>query len=145
MLLTQNKITEIERLVDTLKKWREGDIPQAFKDCSRYVQLILFVEPQVNVVLIGLSSGMSGTARGIHLKFGEILNKAAQVDSLGKENSDETCFEDSDLRRLARSLILMLERIVKSPRGRRAQVRHKVCRQKTALSSESLAGLRGDY
>lgn len=129
MALTQNQITEIEQLVDTLEKWRNGEITQASKDCSRYVQLILFVEPQVNTVLMCLNPKMSGTAKAVHLKFGEILNKAAQVDSLGKENSDKACFEDSDLRRLARSLILMLERIVKSPKGRRAPVRQKVCQQ----------------
>jgi len=52
MTLTSDQIEEIGRLADRLKKWQEGDMPRAIKDFTRYIQLIRFVEPQVNVVLI---------------------------------------------------------------------------------------------
>lgn len=114
MAVTSEQIEEIKRLADTLKKWRNGDVPQACKDYSKYVQLIVLVEPQTNIVLMGLSVGMPGTARAVHVKLQELLSKAVQADSLRKEHTEEARLEDSNLLKLAQDLILMLERIAKN-------------------------------
>ena len=89
MTLTSDQIEEIERLVDRLKKWQDGDMPRTIKDYSRYSQLIRFVEPQANIVLMGLSAGMPETVRLVHVKLQELLRKASQVDSLKQEDTDE--------------------------------------------------------
>jgi hypothetical protein len=114
MTLTSDQIGEIERLVDRLKKWQNGDVPHAIKDYSRYIQLIRFVEPQANIVLMDLSAGMPETVRVVHVKLQELLRKASQVDSLKQEDTDEVRLEDSNLLRLARDFVLMLEPIVKN-------------------------------
>jgi len=113
MTLTSDQIEEIERLIDRLKKWQNGDIPRTIKDYSRYSQLIRFVEPQANIVLMGLSTVMPETVRLVHVKLQELLRKASQVDSLKQEDIDEARLEDSNLLGLARDFVLMLEPIVK--------------------------------
>ena len=87
MTLTSDQIEEIGRLTDRLKKWQEGDMPRAIKDSARYIQLIRFVEPQANVVLMDLSAGMPETVRVIHVKLQELLRKASQVDILKQEDA----------------------------------------------------------
>ncbi|MHC4354855.1 MAG: hypothetical protein ACYTE3_28150 [Planctomycetota bacterium] len=114
MALTSEQIGEIERLVDRLTDWRKGDIPHAIKGYSRYVQLIRFVEPQANNVLMALSAGMPETVRAVHVKLQELLRKASHVDSLKQEDADESRLEDASLLELARDLTLMLERIAES-------------------------------
>lgn len=89
MTLTSDHIGEIERLIDRLKKWQEGEMPHAIKDYSRYIQLIRFVEPQANVVLMDLSAGMPETVRVVHVKLQELLRKASEVDSLKQEDAYE--------------------------------------------------------
>jgi hypothetical protein len=113
MTLTSDQIGEIQRLLDRLKKWQNGDMPYAIKDYSRYIQLIRFVEPQANIVLMNLSAGMPETVRVVHVKLQELLRKASQVDSLKQEDADEAHLEDSNLLRLARDFALTLEPIVK--------------------------------
>ena len=113
MTLTSDQIGEIERLVDRLKKWQKGDMPHAMKDFTRYIQLIRFVEPQANVVLMDLSAGKPETVRVVHVKLQELLRKASQVDILEQEDADGARLEDSNLLKLARDLVLMLQRIAK--------------------------------
>ncbi|MBL7186831.1 MAG: hypothetical protein ISS70_10950 [Phycisphaerae bacterium] len=114
MTLTSEHIAEIERLINRLKKWREGDMPRAIKDFTRYIQLIRFVEPQANVVLMDLSAGMPEAVRVIHVKLQELLRKASQVDILKQEDAYAARIEDVNLLRLARDFVLMLERIAKN-------------------------------
>ncbi len=114
MTLTSEQIGEIERLVDRLISWRKGDIPHAIKGYSRYIQLIRFVEPQANVVLMALSAGMPETVRAVHVKLQELLRKASHVDSLKQEDADESRLEDTNLLKLARDFTLMLESIAES-------------------------------
>jgi hypothetical protein len=114
MTLTSDQIGEIERLVDRLKKWQNGDMPHVTKDYSRYIQLIRFVEPQANIVLMGLSPGMSKIVRVVHIKLQELLRKASQVDNLKQENADKARVEDSNLLDLAQDFVLMLERIAEN-------------------------------
>jgi len=111
MTLTSDQIEGIERLVDRLRKWQKGDMPRAIKDYNRYVQLLRFVEPQANTVLMDLSAGMPETVRLVHIKLQEFLRKASQVDSLRQEDKDEARLEDSNLLELARDFVLMLERL----------------------------------
>ena len=113
MTITSDKIGEIELLIDRLKKWQNGDMPHAIKDYSRYSQLIRFVEPQANIVLMGLSAGMPETVRLVHVKLQELLRKASEVDSLKQEDTDAARLEDSNLLGLARDFVQMLEPIVK--------------------------------
>jgi len=113
MTLTLDKTGEIELLIDRLKKWQSGDVPHAIKDYSRYSQLIRFVEPQANVVLMGLSAGMPEKARQVHVKLQELLRKASQVDSLKQNDIDLARLEDSNLLKLAQDFVLMLEPIAK--------------------------------
>jgi len=113
MTLTSDQIGEIERLVDRLKKWQKGDMPHAIKDFTRYIQLIRFVEPQANVVLMDLSAGMPEAVRVVHVKLQELLRKASQVDILEQEDADGARLEDSNLLKLARDLVLMLQRMAK--------------------------------
>ena len=113
MTLTSDQIAEIDRLIDRLKKWQRGEMPRAIKNFSRYIQLLRFVEPQANVVLMDLSAGMPGTVRVIHVKLQELLLKASQVDILKQEDTDAARREDSSLLKLARDLVLMLQRIAK--------------------------------
>ncbi len=113
MTLTLNQIGEIERLVDRLKKWQKDDMPRAIKGFTRYVQLIRFVEPQANVVLMDLSAGMPETVRVIHAKLQDLLRKASEVDILKQDDAHEACVEDVNLLGLARDFVLMLERIAK--------------------------------
>ena len=114
MTLTSGQIEEIGRLIDKLKKWQKGDMPRAIKDFTRYIQLIRFVEPQANVVLMDLSPDMPEIVRVIHVKIRELLRKASQVDVLRQEDADEAHREYSNLLRLARDFVLMLEPIVKN-------------------------------
>jgi len=114
MTLTSDQIGRIELLVDRLKKWQTGDIPRAIKDYSRYIQLIRLVEPQTNIVLMDLSGVMPEAVRVIHVKLQELLKKASQVDILQQENAYEARIEDVNLLKLARDLVLMLERIAKN-------------------------------
>ena len=114
MTLTSDQIGEIGRLIDRLKKWQTGDMPRAIKAYNRYIQLIRFVEPQANVVLMDLSAGMPETVRLVHGKLQGLLRKASQVDSLIQEDTDEARLEDSNLLRLARDFVLMLESIAKN-------------------------------
>jgi hypothetical protein len=114
MTLTSDQIGEIERLIDRLKKWQNDDMPRTIKDYSRYSQLIRFVEPQANIVLMGLSAVMPETVRLVHVKLQELLRKASQVDSLKQEDTEGARLEDSNLQRLARDFVLMLEPIVKN-------------------------------
>ncbi|UCE49271.1 MAG: hypothetical protein JSW47_03840 [Phycisphaerales bacterium] len=113
MTLTSDQIGNMERLIDRLKKWQRGEVPHTIKDYSRYTQLIRFVEPQANTVLMELSAGMPETGRAVHVKLQELLRKAHQVDGLRQENADEARLEDSNLLSLARDFVLMLERIAK--------------------------------
>ncbi|KPK43762.1 MAG: hypothetical protein AMJ65_04945 [Phycisphaerae bacterium SG8_4] len=113
MTLTSEQIAEIERLIDRLKKWQRGEMPHAIKDFSRYIQLLRFVEPQANIVLMDLSAGMPDTVRVVHVKLQQLLLKASQVDILKQDNTDEARREDSNLMRLARDLVLMLQRVAK--------------------------------
>jgi hypothetical protein len=113
MTLTLDKIGEIELLIDRLKKWQSGDMPHAIKDYSRYSQLIRFVEPQANIVLMGLSAGMPETVREVHVKLQELLRKASEVDSLKQNDIDLARLEDSNLLKLAGDFVLMLEPIAK--------------------------------
>jgi len=114
MTLTSEQIGEIERLVDRLTSWRKGDIPHAIKGYSRYIQLIRFVEPQANNVLMALSPGMPETVRAVHVKLQELLRKASHVDSLKQEDADESRLEDRNLLKLAHDFTLMLEGIAES-------------------------------
>jgi hypothetical protein len=106
-----DQIGKIERLADRLKKWQQGEIPHAIKHYSRYVQLIRFVEPQANIVLMGLSAGMPETVRIVHARLQELLRKASQVDILKQEDADEARREDAVLLELSNDLVLMLEGI----------------------------------
>ncbi|MBL7186867.1 MAG: hypothetical protein ISS70_11140 [Phycisphaerae bacterium] len=114
MILTSEQIGEVEQLADRLKKWQKGDMPHAIKAYSRYIQLIRFVEPQANIVLMDLSPGMPETVRVVHVKLQELLRKASQVDILKQKNTDDARLEDSNLLRLAGDFVLMLEPIVKN-------------------------------
>jgi septal ring factor EnvC (AmiA/AmiB activator) len=113
MTITSDKIGEIELLIDRLKKWQNGDMPRTIKDYSRYSQLIRFVEPQANIVLMGLSAGMPETVRLVHVKLQELLRKASEVDSLKQNDIDLAHLEDSNLLQLARDFVQMLEPIAK--------------------------------
>ncbi len=113
MTLTSDKIGEIELLIDRLNKWQNGDMPRTIKDYSRYSQLIRFVEPQANIVLMGLSAVMPETVRLVHVKLQELLRKASQVDSLKQEDTNAARLEDSNLLKLAGDFVLMLEPIAK--------------------------------
>jgi len=113
MTLTSDQIAEIERLIDRLKKWQRGEMPRAIENFSRYIQHLRFVEPQANVVLMDLSAGMPEAVRVIHVKLQELLLKASQVDILKQEDTDAARREDSSLLKLARDLVLMLQRIAK--------------------------------
>ncbi len=113
MTITSDKIGEIELLIDRLKKWQDGDMPRAIKDYSRYSQLIRFVEPQANVVLMSLSAGMPEKVRIVHVKLQELLRKASEVDSLKQNDIDLAHLEDSNLLQLARDFVQMLEPIAK--------------------------------
>ncbi len=113
MTLTSDQIGGIELLVDRLKKWQTGDMPRAIKDYSRYIQLIRLVEPQTNIVLMDLSGVMPEAVRVIHVKLQELLRKASQVDILKQEDAYEARIEDVNLLRLARDLVLILQRIAK--------------------------------
>jgi hypothetical protein len=112
--LTADQIEKIDRLVERLTNWLGGEIPHAIKDYGRYIQLIRFVEPPANTVLMALSAGMPDTVRGIHVKLQSLLKKASQVDSLRREDADESRLEDANLLKLAQDLIAMLERMVTS-------------------------------
>ncbi len=114
MVPNSDQIGEIDRLVDRLRKWQEGDIPHAIRHYSRYVQLIRFVEPQANIVLMDLSAGMPEMVRTVHVKLQELLRKASQVDSLRQDDADGARREDANLLELAGDLVLMLERITGS-------------------------------
>jgi hypothetical protein len=114
MTLTSDKIGEIELLIDRLQKWQNGDMPHAIRDYSRYSQLIRFVEPQANIVLMGLSAGMPKTVRVVHVKLQELLRKASEVDSLKQNDIDLARLEDSNLLKLARDFVLLLEPIAKN-------------------------------
>ncbi|MHC4556063.1 MAG: hypothetical protein ACYTFW_22730 [Planctomycetota bacterium] len=114
MTLTSDQIGKIERLVDRLKKWQNGDMPHVTKDYSRYIQLIRFVEPQANIVLMDLSAGMPEIVRVVHVKLQELLRKASQVDSLKQEDADEAHLEDSKLLGFAQDFVLILERIAEN-------------------------------
>lgn len=114
MTLTSDQIGEIELLADRLKKWQNGDMPRTIRDYNRYSQLIRFVEPQANIVLMGLSAVMPETVRMIHVKLQELLRKASQVDSLKQEDTEGARLEDSNLQSLARDFVQMLEPIVKN-------------------------------
>jgi hypothetical protein len=117
MALTSDQIGEIERLVDRLKKWQNGDIPHTIKDYSRYIQLIRFIEPQANIVLMNLSAGMPETVRVVHVKLQELLRKASQVDILKQDDAHEARIEDVALLRLARDFVQVLERIARKRRA----------------------------
>jgi len=121
MTLTSDKIGEIELLIDRLKKWQNGDMPHAIRDYSRYSQLIRFVEPQANIVLMSLSAGMPEKVRLVHVKLQELLRKASQVDSLKQEDINGARLEDSNLLKLAGDFVLMLEPIAKKA-GREAPI-----------------------
>jgi hypothetical protein len=114
MTLTPDQIGEIELLADRLKKWQNGDMPRTIRDYNRYSQLIRFVEPQANIVLMGLSRVMPETVRMIHVKLQELLRKASQVDSLKQEDTEGARLEDSNLQKLAQDFVKMLEPIVKN-------------------------------
>ncbi len=114
MTLTSGQIEEIERLVDRLKKWQQGDMSPAIKGYSRYIQLIRFVEPQANVVLMDLSSEIPETVRVVHVKLHELLRKASEVDSLKQDDAYEARIEDVNLLRLALDFVKVLERIAKN-------------------------------
>ena len=111
MTLTSKQIEEVEQLADRLKRWQKDDIPYAIKDYGRYTQLIRFVEPQANVVLMDLSAGMPETVRVVHVKLQELLRKASEVESLKQEDACEARIEDVTLLKLARDFVLLLERI----------------------------------
>lgn len=111
MTLTSDQIREIERLIARLKEWRKGDIPHAIKNFNRYLQLVRFVEPQANVVLMDLSAEMPETVRVIHVKLRELLKRASEVDVLQQEDANAAQREDSHLLGFALDLVLMLERI----------------------------------
>jgi len=113
MTLTSDQIGEIERLIDRLNKWQDGEMPHAIKDYSRYSQLIRFVEPQANIVLMGLSAVTPETVRPVHVKLQELLRKASEVDSLKQDDIDLANLEDSNLLQLAREFVQMLEPIAK--------------------------------
>ena len=113
MTLTSDQIGEIELLADRLKKWQNGDMPRTIRDYNRYSQLIRFVEPQANIVLMGLSGVMPETVRMIHVKLQELLRKASQVDSLKQEDTEGARLEDSNLQILAQDFVKMLEPMVK--------------------------------
>jgi len=114
MTLTSDQIGEIELLADRLKKWQNGDMPRTIRDYNRYSQLIRFVEPQANIVLMGLSGVMPETVRMIHVKLQELLRKASQVDSLKQEDTEGARLEDSNLQILAQDFVKMLEPMVKN-------------------------------
>ena len=114
MKLSSDQIGEVEQLADRLKSWQKGDMPRAITNFSRYIQLTRFVEPQANVVLMDLSADMPEIVRVIHVKLKELLRKASQVDILRQEDADEARREYSNLLRLARDFVLMLEPIVKN-------------------------------
>ena len=114
MTLTSGHIEVIERLIDRLKKWQKSDMPPAIKGYGRYIQLIRFVEPQANIVLMDLSSEIPETVRVVHVKLHELLRKASEVDSLKQDDAYEARIEDVNLLRLARDFVLMLERIAKN-------------------------------
>ena len=114
MKLSSDQIGEVEQLADRLKKWQKGDMPRAITNFSRYIQLTRFVEPQANVVLMDLSADMPEIVRVIHVKLKELLRKASQIDILRQEDADEARREYSNLLRLARDFVLMLEPIVKN-------------------------------
>jgi hypothetical protein len=79
------------------------------------MQLVRFVEPQANVVLMDLSAAMPDTVRVIHVKLQELLLKASQVDILKQEDTDAARREDSNLLKRARDLVLILQRTAKDP------------------------------
>lgn len=114
MTLTPDQIAKINRLVDRLTNWLKGDIPHAIRGYGRYIQLIRFVEPEANIVLMALSAGMPDTVRTIHVKLQELLRKASHVDSLKREDAEESRLEDANLLKLARDLAVMLEDIAES-------------------------------
>ncbi len=111
MTLNSDQIGKIERLADRLRMWQKGDIPHAIRQYSRYIQLIRFVEPQANIVLMGLSASMPETVRIVHVKLQELLKKASQVDSLKQADADKARREDDVLLKLASDLVLTLEGI----------------------------------
>lgn len=113
MTITSDKIGEIELLIDRLKKWQDGDMPRTIKDYSRYSQLIRFVEPQANIVLMSLSAVTPEKVRLVHVKLQELLRKASEVDSLKQNDIDLAHLEDSNLLQLARDFVQMLEPIAK--------------------------------
>jgi hypothetical protein len=141
MTLTSDQIAEIERLIDRLKKWQNGDMPRTIKDYSRYSQLIRFVEPQGNVVLMSLSAAMPETVRLVHVKLQELLRKASQVDSLQQEDKDGARLEDSSLRKLARDFVLTLEPMVKNA-GREEPDPDKPEPNLTDIEQDIIAALR---
>ena len=114
MKLSSDQIGEVEQLADRLNEWQKGNMPRAIANFSRYIQLTRFVEPQANVVLMDLSADMPEIVRVIHVKLKELLRKASQVDILRQEDADEARREYSNLLRLAREFVLMLEPIVKN-------------------------------
>ena len=116
MTLTSDQIGEVGQLVDRLKKWQEGDVPKAIKNLSRYIQLIRFVEPQANTVLMRLSLETPETVRVVHLELQGLMGKASDVYILKGEHSDEAPGEDSNLMELARDFVLKLESILKDAR-----------------------------
>ncbi|MHC4625730.1 MAG: hypothetical protein ACYTDV_02000 [Planctomycetota bacterium] len=113
MALTSDQIAEIERLTDRLKKWQRGQMPRTIKHFSRYMQLLRFIEPQANVVLMDLSASMPDTVRVIHVRLQELLLMASQVDILRQEKTDAARREDCSLLKRARDLVLVLQRIAK--------------------------------
>ncbi|MHC4580154.1 MAG: hypothetical protein ACYS14_01775 [Planctomycetota bacterium] len=113
MALTSDQIAEIERLTDRLKKWQRGQMPRTIKHFSRYMQLLRFIEPQANVVLMDLSASMPDTVRVIHVRLQELLLMASQVDILRQEKTDAARREDCSLLKRARDLVLLLQRIAK--------------------------------
>jgi hypothetical protein len=60
-----------------------------------------------------LSGDMPDTVRVVHSKLQKLLEKASQVDLLKQQDTNEARREDSNLLKLARDLVLMLQRIAK--------------------------------
>jgi len=117
MTLTQDQIEGIEGLVDRLKKWQSGEMPGTIGSYSRYTQLLRFVEPQANVVLMGLSTTAPELMRSIQVRLQELLRKASLVDRLKQKDVREFRLEDSSLMRQARDFALTLMRVARGVEG----------------------------
>jgi hypothetical protein len=116
-------------------------MPRTIKDYSRYSQLIRFVEPQANVVLMSLSGAMPETVRLVHVKLQELLRKASQVDSLQQEDKDGARLEDASLRKLAHDFVLTLEPMVKNA-GRKKPVPDEPRQNLTDIEQDIITALR---